>query len=30
MPQGGKSKKKKVKIKAQNKKIVETNIDIWH
>ena len=30
MPHGEKSKKKKVKIKAQNKKIVETNMDIWH
>ena len=27
---GGKSKKKKVKIRTQNEKIVETAIDVWY
>ena len=30
MSRGEKSMKKKVKIKTQNEKIVETDMDIWH
>ena len=29
MPRGDKSKKKKVKIRAQIEKIVETDMDVW-
>ena len=30
MPRGEKKRKKKVKIKTQNEKIVETDRNIWH
>ena len=30
MSRGKKSRKKKVKMKTQNEKIVETDMNIWH